>query len=160
MAAAGVPRAFTPARPGPIVRAMTDLTSLMGRTVLVVDDEPHLTAVVAYNLRRAGARVVTAGDGRAALAALGGEAVDAIVTDYQMPIVDGGELARRLAGDPRTAGVPVLMLTGRGHRLGSAELAGTNVRCVMGKPFSAADLVGRVGGLMPQQPSEQPRATR
>jgi DNA-binding response OmpR family regulator len=121
---------------------------LAGRTLLVVDDEPHLTRVVAFNLRRAGATVLTARDGEPALAVARVCRPDLVVTDFQMPGMDGCELARQLRHDPATERVPVLMLTARGHRVSPAELAGTNVRQLMGKPFSAAELLAQVRDLL------------
>ena len=123
--------------------------ALSGRAVLVVDDEPHLVAVVAFNLRRAGATVATAGDGAAGLAAARAVRPDVVITDYQMPMMDGLTLCRHLRLEPATAGVPVLMLTARGHRLSAADLADTGVRLLMGKPFSTAELLGQVCRLLP-----------
>lgn len=133
--------------------ADTPTGMLVGRTILVADDEPHLTQIVAFNLRRVGATVVTARDGAEALAAArrmtaAGTRPDLLITDYQMPIMNGSDLCRALHADPATAGVPALMLTARGHKLSPAELGATAVRRLVSKPFSTADLLSQVRDLL------------
>jgi two-component system chemotaxis sensor kinase CheA len=82
--------------------------------VLLVDDSPFFLGLLAPVLRSARYEVVTAGDGAEALARLErGERVDVIVSDVDMPRVDGFELARRLRGHPRWGAIPLLALTGR-----------------------------------------------
>ena len=128
--------------------------TLAGRSVMVVDDEPHLTQVLAFNLRRAGAEVTTARDGAEALAAVrqqvtAGRRPDLLITDYQMPVMNGSDLCRALRDDPATAGIPTLMLTARGHKLSPSEMGAVNVRRLMGKPFSTAELLAHVRELLP-----------
>ena len=132
----------------------TTTGALAGRTILVADDEPHLTQILAYNLGRAGATVTTARNGAEALAAVramaaAGRRPDLLITDYQMPVMNGCDLCRALKDDPATADLPALMLTARGHRLSPAELGATNVRRLMSKPFSSADLLAQVRTLLP-----------
>ncbi|MBK5051231.1 response regulator [Paraburkholderia domus] len=80
-------------------------------TVLLVDDDPNILRPLKLLVEREGYRVVTALDGRAALAAAAIESPGLIVTDWMMPHVDGVELCRRLKGDPATADIPVVMLS-------------------------------------------------
>ena len=85
--------------------------SVEGR-VLVVDDEPEIAALLAARLTAEGLIVVTAGSGRAALAALEAGPVDAVVSDLRMPDMDGAALALAIAERwPRLAG-RVLLVTG------------------------------------------------
>jgi CheY-like chemotaxis protein len=82
------------------------------RTVLVVDDVDDTRAMYVETLRAAGFRVAEARDGREAVdKALGSPPPDIVVTDYSMPQMDGAEAARRLAGDPRTQQIPIVMLS-------------------------------------------------
>jgi two-component system phosphate regulon response regulator PhoB len=67
-----------------------------------------------------------------------------VVTDLQMPRMSGLDLAMKLKEDPATSGIPVLMLTARGYILDAAVVARTNIKMVMGKPFSARELVKKV----------------
>ena len=113
-------------------------------TVLVVDDEACMGALVADKLKEAGYDVITTGDGESAYQIACDLALNMIVTDDEMPVVGGMELGRMLRLNPKTAGIPVLMLTGRGHRLTPTELAQTSVRRVHAKPFSVRDVVAIV----------------
>lgn len=61
-----------------------------------------------------------------------------------MPGVDGLEFAKRLKKDQRTATIPVLMLTARGHRISPRDLQETNIVQVLPKPFSARELTAIV----------------
>jgi DNA-binding NtrC family response regulator len=82
--------------------------------ILVVDDVPALAEQYAYDLRRiAGYEVIVAGDGRQALERLGGEAVDCILLDLEMPGMDGFEVLRAL--EHRGSEVPVIVYTGTGN---------------------------------------------
>ena len=116
----------------------------MARTIVIADDEPHLVHIVAYNLKKAGFDVHTAANGQQCLDLATTVGPDLIVSDYQMPVMDGLTACQRLRADPRTANVPVLLLTARGHRLTDAELARTNVKAVLPKPFSARQLVAKI----------------
>jgi DNA-binding NtrC family response regulator len=82
--------------------------------ILVVDDVPAMAEQYAYDLRRiAGYEVIVAGDGRQALERLGGEAVDCILLDLEMPGMDGFEVLRAL--QHRGSEVPVIVYTGTGN---------------------------------------------
>ena len=82
--------------------------------VLVVDDVPALREQYAYDLRRLGGyEVQTAGDGRQALELLGGEAVDCMILDLEMPGMDGFEVLRAL--ERKGADLPVIVYTGTGN---------------------------------------------
>lgn len=127
---------------------MHEPAPLQGRTILVADDERHLTHVVKRALERAGAEVLVAHDGDEAfdLAVSGRPAC--IVTDYQMPRVTGLDLARRLFADAVGRGIPVILLTARQHRVDAGELAETNIKGIVNKPFSAIRLVEQVASLL------------
>jgi DNA-binding NtrC family response regulator len=81
-------------------------------TVLVVDDERNIREGLAEALALEGHGVITAADGEEALAALGREEVDLVLTDLRMPKVGGGDLLKRVAAEWPT--VPVIILTGHG----------------------------------------------
>jgi len=116
--------------------------------VLVVDDEAHIVQVVALKLRNAGLEVETASDGEEALAALRREWFDLVVTDLQMPVMSGIELARAMAADQALARIPVLMLTARGHLLREGEADSANIARVVHKPFSPRGLLADVMELL------------
>ncbi len=120
----------------------------MQRKILVVDDEMYVTQLLAFILRRVGDEVHTADDGEQALLAATELQPDLVIADYQMPVLDGLEMCRRLKADPRTRDIPVLVLTARGHRLRPTDVDGTNVRYVLAKPFSPRELVNKVDDLI------------
>ncbi len=105
-------------------------------SILVVDDESHIQHVVSLKLRNAGYLVETAADGEEALHAIAARIPDLIVTDLQMPYLDGIGLCRALLDSPDTNEVPVIVLTARGYALGEEAVELPNVRAVLSKPFS------------------------
>ena len=114
------------------------------KKILVVDDEAHITHVVSLKLTNAGFSVVTAGDGEEALEMALADPPALVVTDLQMPYMSGLELCVKLKQHPTTANIPALMLTARGFALGQADLAKTNIRSVMAKPFSPKEVLKAV----------------
>jgi len=130
---------------------MTDRSSMDTPSVLIVDDEPHIRAVLARAFERAGFEVDVAYDGREALDAVRTNPPDAVVTDFQMPLLDGLGLAGQMRGIPKAADIPVVLLTARGHLVDESALADTNVRKVMPKPFGAREIIELVRGLIEQQ---------
>ncbi len=113
-------------------------------TVLLADDEAHITCVVAQKLRNSGFQVFEARDGEEAYELACRVSPALVITDLQMPRMSGLDLALKLRETPATGLIPVLMLTARGYILDPKLLAKTNIRQVMGKPFSARDLVKTV----------------
>lgn len=116
----------------------------MPRSILVVDDEAHIVHVVSLKLRNAGFEVRTAADGEEAFELAMQRVPDMIITDLQMPYLDGLALCQRLKKTPQTALVPALMLTARGHALSQGDLETTNIRRVMSKPFSPREILEQV----------------
>ncbi|GIK20228.1 MAG: response regulator [Leptolyngbya sp. PLA2] len=114
------------------------------QTILLADDEAHITHVVGMKLRAAGYATVVARDGEEALTLALQHRPNLVITDLQMPYMSGIELATRLRSDERTSETPVLMLTARGYVLDEGELRATNIRAVLSKPFSARDILRRV----------------
>lgn len=117
-------------------------------TILIADDETHILNVVSLKLRNAGYRVLTAGDGQEALELAQRERPDLLITDYHMPLLSGLELCRRLSQDPRTSGIPTIMLTARGYHLNEQETLQSGIRCMVSKPFSPRHLLLTVTEMM------------
>ena len=117
------------------------------RTVLVVDDEPTITEVVARYLHRAGYRTAIAGDGTEALAAAGEQRPDLVVLDLMLPKIGGLEVMRRLR-ERDHARVPIILLTAKGEE--SDRITGLRLGAddYVVKPFSPAELVARIDAVL------------
>jgi DNA-binding response OmpR family regulator len=113
--------------------------------ILIVDDEPALVDAVGYALRTEGFETTAVGDGQDALeTALRGEH-DVVLLDLNLPNLSGVEVCRRLRKD---SGVPVIMLTARGEELDRVLGLEVGADDYVTKPFSMAELVGRVRALL------------
>lgn len=116
--------------------------------VLVVEDEPDIAALIAYQLTREGFRVETAGDGPEALAAVSREIPDLVVLDRMLPGLSGDEVLRQLKNEPGTLNIPVLVLTAKREqedRIVGLELGADDY---LTKPFSPRELVLRVRAIL------------
>ncbi len=122
-----------------------------GGLILIADDEAPIRMVVGEKLRTSGFEVQEAPDGEEALEKALARRPRLIVTDLQMPYMSGLDLAQRIAGDSRTAGVPMILLTARGHVLNQSLMEGTSIRKIMSKPFSARELVSVISQLLQEE---------
>ena len=116
--------------------------------ILVVEDEPDIAALIAYQLTREGYRVETARSGEEALSAVGRDAPDLVVLDRMLPGLSGDEVLRELRGEPGTANIPVLMLTAlreQEDRIVGLELGADDY---LAKPFSPRELVLRAQAIL------------
>ena len=119
--------------------------------ILVVDDEAHILHVVSLKLRNAGYEVITAADGEEALALALEQQPDLLITDFQMPYMNGIELCTRLKADERTAALPAIMLTAHGFALSSQHTEHTNIAAILSKPFSPREILVQVQELIGQR---------
>jgi len=113
----------------------------MAKTILTVDDSPSMRQMIRLTLTDAGYQVVEAGDGAQGLAAARQQAVDMILTDLNMPVMDGVSLIRELRQLGGYAGVPIIMLTTESDadRKSAAKAAGATGWIT--KPFQPEQLV-------------------
>ncbi len=118
------------------------------KTILVVDDEPHITRVVAVKLTAAGYTVITASDGEEGYELARQHRPDLIITDLQMPYLTGVQMCRKLRETPETSAIPALLLTARGFGLSPEDLATTNVLEMLTKPFSPREVLDKVGQVL------------
>ena len=127
---------------------------MLSKTVLIADDEPHIRYMLELKLSRAGFTVITAGDGRKAYELACLHMPDLVVSDYQMPGTDGLEFCRLLKENPLTSAIPALMLTARGYKVPPRDLAATNIRCMLDKPFSPIELLAQIQEILDAAPAE------
>jgi two-component system alkaline phosphatase synthesis response regulator PhoP len=114
----------------------------MSKKVLLCDDEIHIVRTAEIRLAQAGFEVRIAHDGQEAWEAILEDQPDVLVTDLQMPRVDGFELIRRIRANASTKDMPVLMLTAKGFELASEEVMEKwGISSVLSKPFSPRELV-------------------
>ncbi len=118
----------------------------MPKTVMLCDDEVHILRAAEFKIRRAGYRVCSAANGEEAWKAIQEVRPDILITDCQMPRLDGFGLVERLRSNPATAALPVFMLTAKGFEIGSGEAEQWNLRGVVAKPFSPRELLELVRG--------------
>ena len=115
------------------------------KSILVVDDEPHIVRLARDYLERAGFTVATAGDGPSALRQARAGHPDLVILDLGLPGVDGLDVARALR---RESTVPIIMLTARtdeSDRIVGLELGADDY---VTKPFSPKELVARVRAVL------------
>jgi CheY-like chemotaxis protein/class 3 adenylate cyclase len=104
--------------------------------ILVVDDSPAQRHYVADCLARQGFDVVTADDGKAALDKAQTVRPALVVSDYEMPVMNGFELVHALRRDPELRQIPVIMLTARDSRRDMAQMRAVGASAYLVKPFS------------------------
>jgi chemosensory pili system protein ChpA (sensor histidine kinase/response regulator) len=129
--AAEAPRAEAAAVPLPLVTP----------TVMVVDDSLTVRRVTSRLLEREGYLVVTAKDGIDALERVR-EALPAVMlVDIEMPRMDGFDLARNLAGDPRTQAIPIIIISSRSAGKHREQATSLGIKHFLGKPYPEAELL-------------------
>jgi chemosensory pili system protein ChpA (sensor histidine kinase/response regulator) len=120
-------------------------------TVLVVDDSLTVRKITGRLLAREGYQVMTAKDGVDALEQMTEIIPDVILSDIEMPRMDGFELARNIRDDERLRDIPIVMISSRTadkHRSHAAELG---VSHFLGKPYQEEELLDLVGGFIAEQ---------
>lgn len=116
--------------------------------ILVVDDEPDITALVAYHLAKAGYRVTTAATGADALRSARDERPDLVVLDLMLPGHSGFDVLAELRRRDETRDVGVLLLTARKEEPDRIKGLSLGADDYLSKPFSPKELVLRVGAIL------------
>ena len=127
------------------------------KTILLVDDEPNLRALVHTTLRNPDWRVVDAADGPAALQLARDEQPDLIVLDWTIPGTTGVDVVRALRQDASTARIPVVMLTGKGQPAQRDGTAEAGAQAQLAKPFRPRDLLHKVQQLLDDRSQRRPQ---
>jgi two-component system chemotaxis response regulator CheY len=113
----------------------------MNKRIMTVDDSASIRQMVSFTLRDAGYEVVEAADGRDALAKLNGTAVHMVITDLNMPNLDGIGLIRELRKSPAHRFVPIIMLTTESQDLKKQEGKAAGATGWIVKPFKPDQLL-------------------
>ncbi|WP_211112234.1 response regulator [Azospirillum soli] len=114
------------------------------KKVLTVDDSRTMRDMVAFTLKGAGYEVVEAGDGQQALSVIAANKVDLVITDLNMPVMDGLTLIRRLRATPAHKTLPILMLTTEADEKKKAEGRSVGATGWIVKPFNPEKLISVV----------------
>jgi DNA-binding response OmpR family regulator len=117
-------------------------------SVVVVDDDPDIRALVSMRLTKAGYAVTAESDGEAGLATALAERPDLVVLDWMMPGLTGIEVCRILRDDPRTVDTAVLLLTARAQEEDIERGFAAGADDYLVKPFSVRELATRVEALL------------
>ena len=123
----------------------------MAQKILLCDDEIHIVNASKFKFQRAGYEVFTACDGEDAWCVIEQHMPDLVITDYQMPRLDGIGLVTKIREHEHTNHIPVLMLTAKGLELSSVEMCRKyGISKIVHKPFSPRDLLRRAEELLDQ----------
>jgi two-component system chemotaxis response regulator CheY len=119
----------------------------MGKSILIVDDSPSLRQMVAMTLEEAGYAVMQGADGKDALGKLGSKRVDLIITDLNMPVMDGITFIKQIRTRAESKFTPILMLTTESAAEKKAEGKAAGATAWIVKPFERAKLLQAVDRL-------------
>ena len=112
--------------------------------IIVIEDEPDIAEMIAYNLRREGHKVSVCRDGEQGLSRIRTDNPDLVVLDLMLPGIDGVEVCRMVKSDPVTRATPIIMVTAKSEE--SDVVLGLKIGAddYIAKPFSPRELVARV----------------
>ncbi len=129
---------------------------MLKKSVLTVEDDPDILELVAYNLEREGFEVVGVTTGEEALGSARSKRPDVVLLDLMLPGMDGLEVCRRLREDPKTRGIPVIIVSAKGEE--SDIVAGLELGAddYVTKPFSPKVLVARVRAVLRRKERRTP----
>lgn len=116
--------------------------------LLIVEDDEALSALLAYNLTAEGFDAVFVTSGDEALAAIAKHNPHLVILDWMVPGLTGLELCRILSSQSETAGLPIIMLTAKGLPRDKVLAFDAGVDDYIVKPFSVAELIARIHGLL------------
>lgn len=126
----------------------------MSKTVLVVDDQPHIVRLIQVNLEKEGFRVATAGDGVDGMEKIRQVRPDLVILDVIMPRKDGFEVLREIKTDESLAHIPVVMLTVKTHNADIVEGLKEGAELYLPKPFHPKELVSLVKRVLESEDGE------
>jgi two-component system OmpR family response regulator len=129
----------------------------MPRTILVVDDDPHIRQLLVFAFAKAGMESIEAGDGEAALALAASHSPDLVVLDINMPKMDGLEVCRRLRAE---GDLPILFLSSRDDEIDRVLGIELGADDYVVKPFSPREVVARVMAILRRAAARDPESEK
>jgi two-component system phosphate regulon response regulator PhoB len=126
----------------------------MAATILVVEDEPAIQELIAYNLKQAGHQPLRADNAEQASNLVANALPDLVLLDWMLPGLSGIEFARRLRADKRTRAIPIIMLTARSDEQDKLQGLETGADDYITKPFSPRELNARIKAVLRRRAPE------
>jgi two-component system phosphate regulon response regulator PhoB len=144
-------------------RAIDSMEKMMTANILLVEDEPAIQELLAFNVTQCGYRAIQALDAASAMSLISHSLPDLILLDWMLPGSSGIELARRLRADQRTRNIPIIMLTARNDERDKVLGLESGADDYITKPFSPRELMARIRAVLrrrtPQMSDETVCAT-
>jgi two-component system phosphate regulon response regulator PhoB len=124
---------------------------MMSAKILIVEDEPAIQELLAFNVTQAGFEALRADDAEQAWEQIRDHAPDMILLDWMLPGTSGVVLARQLRSEARTKDIPIIMLTARGDERDKVLGLESGADDYITKPFSPRELMARIRAVMRRQ---------
>jgi len=121
----------------------------MAKTILIIDDSTSIRQVVAFTLKQAGFAVLEGTNGQEGLDHLAAQRVDLVVTDLNMPVMDGITFIKHARGRPAGKGIPILMLTTESQDSKKREGKAAGATGWIVKPFHPEKLLQTIARVLP-----------
>lgn len=128
------------------------------KTILAVDDEPHILELLQYNLESAGYEVVKAETGEEAMSYVENQSYEfaVILLDWMLPGIDGIEVLKRIRMNERYMNVPIIMLTAKSDEISKVVGLEIGADDYLSKPFGVHELMARMKAVMRRSGGVQP----
>ncbi len=119
-------------------------------TFLVVEDSPTMRQLISFSLKRfKNARIIEAVDGVDALKKLSGESIDLILTDINMPVMDGLKLVSLVRQNTQTREIPIIIITTEGAEEDRERGLALGANAYISKPIQSSHLIKTISDLLP-----------
>ena len=131
----------------------------MTARILLVEDEPAIQELLAFNIKQCGYHAIQAEDAASAVARVNSELPDLILLDWMLPGTSGIELAKRWRADARTKNIPIIMLTARTEERDKIAGLESGADDYITKPFSPRELMARIRAVLRRRAPEMSEET-
>lgn len=131
------------------------------KTILAVDDEPHILELLQYNLENAGYEVVKAETGEEAMGYIEDQSYEfaVVLLDWMLPGIDGIEVLKRIRMNDRYMNIPIIMLTAKSDEISKVVGLEIGADDYLAKPFGVHELMARMKAVMRRSGGVQPVAS-
>jgi len=131
----------------------------MTANILIVEDEPAIQELLAFNVNQCGFRAIQALDVKSAAKHINHALPDLVLLDWMLPDMTGVEFARRLRADQRTRNIPIIMLTARSDERDKVMGLESGADDYITKPFSPRELMARIRAVLRRRTPEMSEET-